>query len=227
MPSVLVTGANRGLGLEFARQYAAEGWRVFATCRDPANAAALKALAGQVSVHRLDVGDPAHAADLARELKGAPIDELINNAGIYGPRGVKLGAFDFEAWHEVMRVNVIGPIAVADALIENVAKSDRKLIVAVSSGMGSIGRNASGTEYKYRSSKAALNMAMKCLAIETAPLGVICAILSPGWVRTDMGGPKAAISPEESVVAMRKVMARLTLADSGRFFNHEGAELPW
>lgn len=227
MPSVLVTGANRGIGLEFARQYAAEGWRVFATCRDPANAEALNALDGQVSVHRLDVGDPRNAAVLAAELGGEPIDELINNAGIYGPRGVKLGAFDFEAWHEVMRVNVIGPIAVADAFIENVAKSERKLIVAVSSGMGSIGRNTGGTEYKYRSSKAALNMAMKCLAIETAPLGIVCAIISPGWVRTDMGGAKAAISPEESVRGMRAVMARLTPDDTGRFFNHEGAELPW
>lgn len=227
MPTALVTGSNRGIGLEFVRQYAAEGWRVHATCRDPARAGALQAVKGDVHIHALDVREPKACLAVARALGGDPIDELVNNAGILGARGMKLGALDYDMWMDVLRVNVIGPIAVTEALVDNVAKSGRKLVVAVSSGMGSIARNESGVEYKYRSSKAALNMAMKCLAIDIAPKGIVCAAISPGWVQTDMGGAHAAITPEQSVTGMRKVMARLEPADSGKFFGHEGNEIPW
>ena len=226
MPTVLVTGANRGIGLQFVRDYAAEGWRVHAACRKPEAAAELKSVRG-VAVHRLDVTNKADIAGLAKDLAGQPIDVLINNAGVFGPRGLKLGGMDYDAWDEVMRVNALAPIAVAEKLLPNVMKGNRKLIVAVTSQMGSIGRNAAGTEYIYRSSKAALNMAMKCLAHETAKDGVTCIMFHPGHVRTDMGGPTAPIDTRTSVAGMRAVIEKAGPQDSGKFFNFDGAEIPW
>ena len=226
-PTVLLTGARRGLGLEFARQYAAEGWRVIATCRQPKAAKALAAIKGDVRIRALDVTDPAQVRSLARALKSEAVDLLISNAGIYGPRKENFGRVDTEAWHQVFRTNVMGPMMVAGALADHVARSERKTIVALTSMMGSITENRSGGSYIYRSSKAALNMVMKGLSLSLKSRKISVVMLHPGWVRTDMGGASAHLGVEESVTAMRRVIAGLKPADSGRFFNYDGREIPW
>ncbi len=226
MPSVLVTGANRGIGLAFVRAYAADGWRVHAACREPEAARDLKAVAGEVSLHRLDVTHAGHIAALAAEV-AAPIDLLLNNAGIAGPRGLGLGEIDAEAWAEVLLVNAIAPIEVAQAFAEQVAASGRKTMAFVSSRMGSIGENTSGGSVVYRSSKAALNAAVKSLAIDLAPRRVKAVVLHPGWVKTDMGGAGAAITTESSVAGLCRVIDKLTQDMSGRFWNYDGTEIPW
>jgi len=225
MPTVLITGANRGIGLELARQYAADGWRVLATCRDPAAATALKAVEGAVQVHRLDVDDPAGMEALAVELKGEPIDVLFNNAGI-NRRAPSLAAIDYGAWAQSMETNVFGPIRVAAALAANVLASERKVMAFTSSKMGSIAENGGGS-IVYRSSKTALNMAVSCLAKELGGQGVIAVVFHPGHVRTDMGGPTAPVTASDSSAGMRRVIAGLTAKDNGTFRNYDGATLPW
>jgi NAD(P)-dependent dehydrogenase (short-subunit alcohol dehydrogenase family) len=226
-PTVLITGASRGLGLEFARQYAAGGWRVIATCRQPKAAKALAAIKGDTRIRALDVTDPAQVRALARALKSEAIDLLISNAGIYGPRKETFGQVDLEAWHRVFETNVMGPMMVAEAFADHVARSERKTIVALTSMMGSIAENRSGGSYIYRSSKAALNMVMKGLTYTLKPRKISVVLLHPGWVRTDMGGASAHLGIEESVTAMRNLIAGLKPADSGRFFNYDGREFPW
>jgi NAD(P)-dependent dehydrogenase (short-subunit alcohol dehydrogenase family) len=214
MPTILVTGAGRGLGQELARQYGADGWRVIGTER------------GAKAEHRLDVGDREQVRRLAAKLKGTPIDVLFCNAGIVGKRGMALGSFDYDSWAEVLRVNLLGAAAVVEALVENVAASERKVIALMSSRLGSIAES-SGMTLPYATSKAALNMLAKGFAATLAPRGVIVVALSPGWVRTDMGGAGAPLSPQNSVEGLRKVIAGLKPADSGRFFSHDGSTIPW
>jgi NAD(P)-dependent dehydrogenase (short-subunit alcohol dehydrogenase family) len=226
MPNVLITGANRGIGLEFARSFAADGWSVHACCRQPDKAAALKALAGEVAVHRLDVTDGLQVAGLARELADRPIDLLLNNAGIYGPR-TGFGETDYDEWAPVFRVNTMAPLRMAERFVAQVARSERRLIANVSSRMGSIGDNSRGGSYIYRSSKAALNMVVKSLSADLAGRGIAVVAFHPGWVQTDMGGPEAAITAAESVAGMRAVIERLGPADNGKFFNYDGSEIPW
>lgn len=237
MPTVLITGANRGLGLELARQYAADGWRVLACSRHP-DAEALVALAREpsaVSSHALEVTDAASVAALAGALRGTPVDVLLNVAGVMhrrveaadGKPLPPLGALDYGDWSRVLTVNVLGQARVAEALLENVAASDQKKIVTLSSELGSVGGNKTGGLYAYRSSKAAVNAVMKSMAIDLAPRGIIAVPMHPGWVRTDMGGPKAPLSAEQSAAGMRRVIAGLTIADSGRFLQWDGGELPW
>ena len=227
MPTVMITGANRGLGLEFVRQYAAEGWRVIATCRSPADAGALAEVKGAVEVHPLDVAGYATIATLASVLDGQAIDLLVNNAGIYGRRPADLGTIDYHGWGEVMRVNVMGPLKVAELFASHVARSGLKLMVAISSRMGSIAENDSGSAYIYRSSKAALNAVMKSLSIDLKARGIAVVAFHPGWVATDMGGAGAALDAPESVAAMVKTIAALGPKDGGRFINYDGTEVPW
>lgn len=231
MSTVLITGANRGLGLEFVRQYARAGWRVHACCRDPRAAADLGALAGasggEVVVHAVDVADFAQLERLARALGDEAIDVLLSNAGIYAEDGGGLGALDYDGWERSFRVNTLAPVRLAEALLASVARSQRKQLVAITSLMGSIGDNDSGGSYAYRSSKAALNMAWKCLALDLRARGVGAIVLHPGWVKTDMGGAGALLEPPESVRGMRAVIDRVSLDDTGKFFDYEGAELPW
>lgn len=226
MPNVLITGANRGIGLEFARSFAGDGWQVHACCRQPEKARALKEVGGDLSVHRLDVTDGLQVAGLSRELADETIDVLVNNAGVYGPRNTA-GRIPFDQWAEVFEINAIAPLRVAQRFVEQVAASDRKLIVNVSSRMGSIAENSGGGEYIYRSSKAALNMVAKSLSIDLAGRGITVVLFHPGWVQTDMGGKEAAITPQDSVAGMRAVIERLTPAENGKFFNYDGSELPW
>lgn len=227
MPTVLVTGANRGLGLEFARQYGADGWRVLAACRTPAEATALGQLDGAIEIHPLDVGDHDSITALARGLSGQAIDVLINNAGIHGPRPVPLDNVDYQAWAEVMAINVMSPVKVAECFADHVERGDQKRMVAISSLMGSIAANQSGADYIYKSSKAALNMAMKSLSVDLKPRGITVIMIHPGWVQTDMGGANAPIGPEESISGMRKVIDGTNLGDAGGFFNFDGGRLSW
>jgi NAD(P)-dependent dehydrogenase (short-subunit alcohol dehydrogenase family) len=226
MSTVLITGSNRGVGLEFARQYADAGWRVIATCRDLDLARALKALDGDVRRHVLDVTDDGQIAALARTVGGEPIDILINNAGIGGPHDT-FGDSDAAAWLKVLRVNSIAPLHMAERFVANIERSQRKLIVNITSKMGSIGENAGGGSYAYRTSKAALNMVTRTMANDLRSRGIIVIAVSPGWVKTDMGGVNALITAGESVGEMRAKFDTLTLADSGHFFSYDGRSVQW
>ena len=209
MPTALITGASRGLGKELVRQYAADGWEVIGTER-----------------RDMDMNDLAQIHRYAAKLRDKPIDLLFCNAGISGKRGMALGSFDFQSWEEVLRVNLLGPAALAEALVDHVAASERKTIALMSSRLGSIGES-SGMTLPYSTSKAALNMLGKGLAATLASRRIIVVALSPGWVRTDMGGAGAPLSAEASVRGLRKVIERLTPRDSGRFLSHDGTEIPW
>ncbi len=224
--TVLVTGANRGLGLEFAKQYHAAGWNVIATAREPKGADDLRAIGKDVRIEALDVANPASVAALAAALKDQPIDLLINNAGVSGGGGGALAEIKPDEYERVLQVNAIGPMRVTQALMPNLNAGKGKMIVSISSGLGSIA-NSNGGFYGYRESKAALNMFMRTLAAELKGDGFICIAMSPGWVKTDMGGPNAQLTPEQSITGMRKVMDGLKPQDSGKFWNHEGEIVPW
>ena len=226
MPTILLTGASRGLGIEFVRHYAASGWRVHACARD-ADAAALMAVKGDVQRHKLDVTDFAATATLAASLKGEAIDVLLANAGISGREAGELGTVDADVWVETFRVNALAPVKLAEAFVDNVAASQRKAMVAISSRLGSIGLNHEGGRYAYRASKAALNMAWKSLATDTKARGLTCVVLHPGWVSTDMGGAAAPVTPPVSVAGMTKVIEALKPADTGSFINYDGARFEW
>jgi NAD(P)-dependent dehydrogenase (short-subunit alcohol dehydrogenase family) len=231
MPSTLITGANRGLGLEFARQYLADGWQVYAACRNPNSAPELRRLA-EASGHKLrivalDVTDPASIKAAALELDGQAIDLLLNNAGIGGARGQTIGNIDYDAWAKVLDANTMGPMRVSEAFVDHVARSDRKLIVTLTSGMGSLADNTSGGSIAYRSSKAAVNMVMRSLAIDLAPRGITCVVVNPGWVQTDMGGTHGTLTPAQSVTKLRSLIKTLGPAQSGKFFNYNGREYAW
>lgn len=226
MATIMITGASRGLGLEFARQYAADGDRVLAACRTPEAANDLQALEGDVTAHRLDVTDLGRIESLARELEGEAIDILINNAGML-TSGQRAGGVDYAAWEEELKVNTIGPIAVARAFLPHLRRGEGRRMAFLSSTLASIGMNTSGAYTLYRSSKAGLNAAARSLAIDTEADGMIVLLLHPGWVRTDMGGPKAPMTPAQSVKALRALIDRARPEDSGRFFSYDAGELPW
>lgn len=227
MPTVLITGSNRGIGLEYARQYLADGWKVIATCRNPDKATELASLEGDIDIHALDVTDFGQVQGLAKTLRKEPVDLLLNNAGIYGPRPSKLGGIDYDIWEDVMRINVMAPLKVCESFRDHVAASELKKIAVMTSKMGSMGDNESGASYVYRSSKAALNAVAKSLSVDLQIKGIAVAILHPGWVRTDMGGPSGLIGVEDSVTGLRRVIDNLNLQTSGRFYNYDGSEIPW
>jgi NAD(P)-dependent dehydrogenase (short-subunit alcohol dehydrogenase family) len=231
MPTVLVTGANRGLGLEFCRQYAQSGWTVLACCRDPLTAGALNKLAGEfpsVSIHALEATDFACVDALARELSGQAIDVLLANAAIYGDESGKgFGSIDYDRWTETFRINTQAPVKLVEVFLPHLLRSQRKLVVAITSLMGSMADNRGGGSVFYRSTKAALNAAMKSLSIDLKPQGIGVIILHPGWVKTDMGGGNAPTEPTESIAGMIRVIESFKPTDSGRFVNFRGEELPW
>lgn len=232
MKTALITGTNRGIGLELVRQLLEDGWRVHATARNPVDSAELTELAEQFPAtlerHALDVGDPAAIDALSRELADESIDWLINNAGIYGPRGVAFGNVDdVDAWLEVFRINSIAPMLVMQAFAEQVARSEEKKIGILSSKVGSMGDNGSGGGYIYRSSKAAVNAVIKSASIDLEPLGINVVALHPGWVLTDMGGPHAEITTAQSAAGLCRNMRELTEADRGRFIDIDGTTIPW
>ena len=222
--TVLITGANRGLGLEFARQYAANGWNVIGTARNPGKANELNALS--VEVVQLDVANPASVEALAESLAGRPIDLLINNAGIF-PRVSRIEEINFDGYSRTIAVNALGPIRVTRALLANLRLGKSKTIVNVTSRLGSIALNDSGGFYGYRESKAALNMFTKTLAVELDPEGFTCLTIHPGWVKTDMGGENANLTPQESISGMRDVIQKLGPADTGTYWSYSGEKVPW
>lgn len=227
MPTVLITGASRGLGLEFVRQYRADGWEVIATCRAPAAAPELEATGAEV--HALDVTDDQALAGLGRALSGRTIDVLINNAGIYplkDPRG-SFGDIPVDPWMDCLRTNVVAPWKVAETFVTNLEKAERPVLATISSKMGSIADASSPGSVVYRSSKAAVNMVVKGLAIELGPRGIICLSFHPGWVKTDMGGPNALITVDQSITGLRRLIAEATPADNGSFRAYDGQVVPW
>lgn len=238
MPCVLITGASRGIGLEFARQYAQAGWHVLATCRSPERAThlqhATRAAGDRAAIHPLDVEDFASIERLAQALVNESIDLLINNAGIMEPREAnRIGQLAYPFWERVLRVNTFAAAKMAQGFLEQVARSERKCIVTITSLLASIDINrpgsrlAAGDLTMYRTSKAAANMLVRNLAADLRGRSITAVSISPGHVRTDMGGPNAPLSVEESVTGMRRVIDRLDLDHSGRFFLHNGEEVPW
>ena len=219
----LVTGANRGIGLEFVRRLLALGHTVHATARDPARASVLAGLTPHV--HALDVGDEGSIARLAAALR--EVDVVINNAGTIGDEASPLGEQTLAGLSAAFAINAAGPLLLTQALLPAIGRGKRKLVVHITSRMGSIGDNSSGGYYSYRMSKAALNMASKSLALDLAPKGIISVVMHPGWVKTDMGGAGATLTPEESVRGMLKVIDGIDAKSSGKVYNYNGAEIAY
>ena len=226
MSTVLITGAARGLGLDFTRQYAAKGWKVLACARKPDG---LKGLKGDVHHHTLEVTDYKAVKALAKKLNDEAIDVLICNAGVGGDReqhGQVLGALDADEMRRIFEINTLAPLMMAEAFVEHVACSQQKKLIAITSILGSLTNN-NGGRYAYRASKTALNMEWNCLARDLGGKGIICVALHPGWVQTDMGGPTATLTIEQSVPSMVKVIEGLKPSDNGRYVSYDGSELPW
>lgn len=223
-PTVLITGANRGIGLEYARQFAAKGYQVIGTVRDPSDTKELSAVTQRVE--QLDVTDAASVAALATRLHGVPIDILVNNAGFFDRKDVTVDKVDFASMEQTLAVNTLGPLRVTQALLPNLRAGTRRTIVNMSSQLGSI-EGSNGQWYAYRASKAALNQINKTLSAELAPEGFISVVLHPGWVRTDMGGAGATYAPQESVAGLIKVIEKLGPIDNGRFYDFKGNPIPW
>ncbi len=232
MKTALITGANRGIGLEFVRQYALDGWRIIACCRNPTSADALNRLIAQhpdrISIFPLDIANYSQIEQLAQTLSGETIDLLINNAGVYPPKsGDAFGRTDYKAWAHTFAVNTMAPLKMAEAFLQLISRSSLRTIVTITSKMGSIADNRGGGSYIYRSSKAGVNIVMKSLSIDLSPQQITTVLLHPGWVKTDMGGPNGLISTEQSVTGMRRVISNLTFEDSGKFYAFDGQIVPW
>lgn len=226
MPTLLITGANRGIGLELTRRYAADGWRIIATCRDPKDATALKAIRGDVTIEALDVTDYKAVDALAKKYDGQAIDLLLNNAGIYGNRDGALQVSDFDVYLKVLQVNSVAPMKLALAFLPHLKAGKAAKIATISSRMGSIGSGGGGS-YVYRASKAAINAAMHNLALDLKSSGISVIVLHPGWVKTDMGGTGADIDVQTSASGLQKVINSVAIRDTGKFFNYDGGEIPW
>ena len=223
--SVLITGANRGIGFELARQYADEHWRVLACCRAPERGRALQQL--DVEIHQLDVAEPASIAALKSAIGDVSIDLIINNAGVGGGDHQSFGDIDYAAWERTLITNTFGPYRIIEAFIDNVATSTGKTIANISSRMGSIRCYEAGGEYIYRSSKTALNMVVHNLSIDLKARGVTLLAIHPGWVSTDMGGSDAPIDPSDSAQSIRRSIEGCDRDQSGSFVNYDGAPIPW
>jgi NAD(P)-dependent dehydrogenase (short-subunit alcohol dehydrogenase family) len=226
MPTLLITGANRGIGLELTKRYAADGWAIIAACRKPQDAAALKGIKGDIAVEALDVTDYGAIDKLADRYSGKAIDLLLNNAGIYGNRDGALKVSDFDMYLQVLQVNGVAPMKVALAFLPQLKAAKASKIATISSRMGSISQGGGGS-YAYRASKAAINAGMHNLALDLKSAGITCITLHPGWVKTDMGGAGADIDVATSGAGLKKTIDGATLKDTGKFFNYDGSEIPW
>lgn len=231
MTTALITGSNRGIGLEFARQFIATGCDVIATCRTPIEAERLaaeaKAANGRIEIHQLDAASRDSIVALAARLKGRPIDYLISNAAISGNKFGPVEELDEATWINVFRTNTMGPTYLAGAFADNVAASERRIMAFVSTRQAIIKDNIKGRYYMYRSSKTALNACVKNLSLDYTDKGITCIAFHPGFVRTDMGGPSGAIDVNTSVTALMKLLLNAGPAQNGKFFEYTGIELSW
>ncbi|MFK7859344.1 MAG: SDR family oxidoreductase [Granulosicoccus sp.] len=225
MTTYLITGANRGIGLEMTRQVLAQGHRVIATCRSLSTANELSSLVGSLDVYELDVTDASATLALAERLDSLVLDVLVNNAGVMAERQ-SVNDMDYDEWISSFVVNAIAPWRVSVAFASHLDASSSPRLITLTSQMGSMER-ARSDRVSYRSSKAAANMAMRTLALEWKARGVTVCMLHPGWVRTDMGGSDAAVGTIESAAGLLKVIEALTIEDTGRFLDFEGQEIPW
>jgi len=227
MPTILITGANRGLGFEFARQYSQEDWHVIATCRNLGQATHLESLSGKIEIKRLDVADFSSIEECSDNLGEIPIDVLLLNAGVFPQKGTSLAETDFEMWKGSFLTNSISAAKLALSFKQNILASKQKKIIALSSKAGSMSENKAGGNFIYRSSKAALNSIIVGLASEFQDNRIICTAIIPGMTQTDMGGATAPRIPQVSVQDMRSVISALTMKNSGTFLNFDGKELLW
>lgn len=238
MPSVLITGANRGIGLELTRQYVGDGWSVYATCRNPDAADELKAIGGPLRVLAMDVSDLDQVRATAKAMERVAIDVLINNAGTidaqsYGTVAYEkvddpdLRNYDYDEWIRVLQTNLLGPARVCGEFVDHLAAGERPIAVMMSSGIGSITNTWQAGRYAYRTSKAGLNMLTRGIGPWYEQQGIIIVSISPGWTRTGMGGSKGVNSAEQAASGVRKVIASATKADTGKFFNFDGSIIPW
>ncbi len=231
MPSILITGANRGIGFELAKQYQKAGWQVFACCRNPLTAYDLKALNTRannpIAIIHLDVANPENIKQLPSLVRVHALDILFNNAGVWEPNQGGFGTVAAEDWLEVFKVNTIAALLIAQVLIKPIANSELKIIANMSSGMASISGNTEGNAYAYRSSKAALNAITKSMAIDLKAQEVTVVAIDPGWVQTDMGGANAPTTPIDAVSGIREVLERVSLQESGSYIRYNGQMVPW
>lgn len=227
MPNVLITGANRGIGLQLTKHYIEADWEVIATYRNAEANEALQALASpQLTLLQADVNNDEGISKIASYFQGQGLDLLINNAGIYGPRDQTFGKVERQAWREILEVNTISPMMLAQSLADSLAQNKGTLAI-ISSKVGSIDDNTSGNAYMYRSSKTAVNQVIKCLSIDLGPRDITVVSLHPGWVRTDMGGPNGSIDVVESVAGLTNVIAHVSADQNGHFINYDGSPIPW
>ena len=230
MATVLITGTNRGIGLEFVKQFLAREDTVLATCRDMGSATELRQLKNdtrKLHIFELDVSSQKSMEDLTLQLAGHAIDIFINNAGVYGPRDSTFGKVSANEWAKVLQVNAKAPMILTQLLIDNLRDGSDKKLLYITSKMGSIDDNKGGGSYVYRSSKAALNAVVKSISVDLRDSGFSVAVLHPGWVQTDMGGPNALIDVTPSVSKMIDVIDNLNFHNSGSFFNYDGGIIPW
>ena len=230
MSTILVTGANRGIGFEFVQQYLAAGEQVIATYRNEKNSDQLISLCrdeSNLEIFKLDVAFDSSMEEFGQGLGDQPIDVFINNAGVYGPRDSVFGKVDEADWLSVLRINALAPLFLTQLLIENFRRGELKKLLYITSKMGSIEDNRGGGAYVYRSSKAALNAVVKSISVDLESEKMAVAVLHPGWVRTDMGGPNGLIDTKTSVAGMIQVIRNLNLESSGVFFNYDGNVIPW
>jgi len=226
MKQLLITGANRGIGLEFTQQYLANGWRVYATYRQSPGTALAALACDALTLVPLDVAQDASILALQLQLSGIELDLIINNAGVFGPRDQALGTVSRQQWLDVLNVNSVAPLMLAQALHSNLASKGGTFAI-LSSRMGSIQENDGGALYLYRSSKAAVNQVAKSLSIDLKSQGITVIALHPGWVRTEMGGPNGSIDTQTSVSGLRQVLASISANDTGRFINYDDSAIAW
>jgi len=230
MKTVMITGVGRGIGYQLAKEYLTRGYKVIGTVRNEAAKARLNSLARDLdataSLHWLEITDSRSIERMVCALKGECIDILINCAGVLGGNHQAYDDLDFAAWQQTLLINTIAPMKVTLALLPNLSLSKNAKVVAISSAMGSMAKQ-SADSIAYRSSKAALNKAMQCLACELKPKNIAVYLMHPGWVRTDMGGPTGDISVEESSAGLFKVITESTMEHTGRFWQYDGQELQW
>ena len=228
--SILITGTNRGIGLEFVKHYIKNNEKVIATCRNRNSAKDLLELentTNNLSLVELDVSNPNSINNFTSKIAGLPIDTFISNAGVSGPKNIEFGNFDAKEWLDVFNVNTIAPLLITQKILKNLRLGKDKKLAFISSKVGSIEDNTSGGMYIYRTSKTALNQVIKSLSIDFKEDNFIVVALHPGWVQTDMGGPNALIDTKTSVKGLIEVIDSLTPKNSGKFYNYDGSAIPW